>query len=182
MGKSGCKCEKVSKMCVFLPSNSFWNFMLTFVGEHTAKIDAKGRVPLPSQLFRQMGESGSGARFVLKKSIYKGCLELHPMESWQSMMQQLLKKMNPVLNKKHNLFMTEFSRGTTELTLDSMNRLLIPKSLSELVGLSKDVVFLGVEGVIEIWDKAKFDAGQMSQEDFERLAGEIFTDDFNLNE
>ena len=36
--------------------------------------------------------------------------------------------------------------------------------------------------IIEIWDKSKFEAGKMSQEDFEQLAGEIFTDDFKLNE
>ena len=35
--------------------------VITFVGEHTGKIDAKGRVPLPSQLFRQLGEVGDGA-------------------------------------------------------------------------------------------------------------------------
>ena len=63
-----------------------------------------------------------------------------------------------------------------------MNRLLVPKKLADVAGLSKEVVFLGVEGIIEIWDKDKFEAGKMSQEDFERLAGEIFTDDFNLNE
>ena len=44
------------------------------------------------------------------------------------------------------------------------------------------MVFLGVEGIIEVWDKSKFEASGMSQDDFEKLAGEIFTDDFNLNE
>ena len=78
--------------------------MLTFVGEHTGKIDAKGRVPLPSPLFRQLGETGEGAHFVLKKSIYKDCLELHPIETWQAMMQQLMKKLNPILNKKTQSF------------------------------------------------------------------------------
>lgn len=156
--------------------------MLTFVGEHSGKIDAKGRVPLPSQLFRQLGENAEGARFVLKKSIYKQCLELHPAETWQAMMQQLSRKLNPIFNKKHNAFLTEFSKGTMDLTLDSMNRLLIPKGLADFAGLSKDVVFLGVEGIIEVWDKSKFEANGMSQDDFEKLAGEIFTDDFNLNE
>ncbi|MCQ2960425.1 MAG: hypothetical protein MJ198_09615 [Bacteroidales bacterium] len=156
--------------------------MITFVGEHTGKIDAKGRVPLPSQLFRQLGENNDGARFVLKKSIYKECLELHPIDSWKEMMEKLSRKMNPIFNPKHNNFLSQFSRGTVELTLDSMNRLLVPKGLMDQAGLSKDVVFLGVEGIIEVWDKSKFEAGEMSQEDFEKLAGEIFTDDFNLNE
>lgn len=168
-------------MCLLLPTNSKKNYMVTFVGEHTGKIDAKGRVPLPSQLFRQLGGTAESPCFVLKKGIYKKCLELHPMENWQSTMQQFSKKLNP-FNPKHNEFLREFSKGTTELTLDSANRLLVPKGLMDFAGLSKDVVFLGVEGIIEIWDKSKYEASEMSQDDFEKLAGEIFTDDFNLNE
>lgn len=156
--------------------------MVSFVGEHTGKIDAKGRVPLPSQLKRQLEGSSDSVRFVLKKSIYKQCLELHPYDSWQNMMLQLSKKLNPIFNKKHNAFLTEFSKGTTELTLDAMNRLLVPKGLADFAGLSKDLVFLGVEGIIEIWDKSHYEASKMTQDDFEKLASEIFTDDFNLNE
>ena len=89
-----------------------------------------------------------------------------------------LDKLNMLVDNKR----TEFSKGTMDLTLDSMNRLLIPKGLADFAGLSKDVVFLGVEGIIEVWDKSKFEASGMSQDDFEKLAGEIFTDDFNLNE
>ncbi len=155
--------------------------MKIFIGEHTGKIDVKGRVPLPSQLKRQAGDGEENARFVLKESIYKQCLELHPMDSWQTMMSQLMKKINP-FDKKQNAFLTNFSRGTTEITLDSMNRLLIPKKLSDFAGLQKDVVFLGVGGIIEVWDKAVYEASQMSQEDFEQLAGNIFGDDFKLFE
>ena len=180
MGKNGKKCEKVGKLCLLLHSNSKWKNVITFVGEHTGKIDAKGRVPLPSQLFRQLGNVSEGARFVLKKSIYKHCLELHPIDNWLTITQQLSKSLNP-FNKKHNDFLREFSKGTSDLTLDSMNRLLVPKQLAEYAGLSKDVVFLGVEGIIEVWDKSRYEADEMSQSDFEKLAGEIFTDDFNLN-
>ena len=148
--------------------------MVNFVGEHTGKIDVKGRVPLPSQLKRQMGGPEELVRFVLKKSIYKPCLELHPMESWQTMMAQLSKKLNPIFNKKHNAFLTEFSKGTIELTLDSMNRLLVPKNLMDFAGLSKDVVFLGVEGIVEVWINLDYEASKMPQDDFETIGRRNF--------
>jgi MraZ protein len=66
--------------------------------------------------------------------------------------------------------------------LDSMNRLLVPKNLMDFAGLSKDVVFLGVEGIVEVWDKSRYEASKMPQDDFEQLAGEIFGDDFKLYE
>lgn len=156
--------------------------MIVFVGEHTGKIDAKGRVPLPSQLKKQLSESTESVRFVLKKSIYKDCLELHPYDSWKAMTEQLGKNTNPILNKKQNAFFSQFSRGAIELTLDSLNRLLVPKDLAAKVGLTKDVVFLGVGSIVEVWDKAHFEADSMSQDEFEQLAGEIFGDDFKLNE
>jgi len=157
---------------------------MTFIGEHTGKLDAKGRVILPAGLKRQLDKPDDSLRFVLKKSNYKQCLELHPIEEWQSMMGHLTKKLNPIFNKKHNVFLTQFAKGTIDLTLDSTNRLLVTKGLSEFAGMSKDVVFLGVGSVIEIWDKAKYDANEsmLPQSEFEQLASEIFGDNFNLYE
>ena len=43
--------------------------MITFIGEHTGKLDAKGRVPLPSQFKRQLNKPDESLRFVLKKVI-----------------------------------------------------------------------------------------------------------------
>ncbi len=155
--------------------------MLTFIGEHSSKIDAKGRVSLPVQLKRQFGKPDEELRFVLKKSSFEQCLELHPMDSWQLMMRQLTKKLNP-FNKKHNTFLTQFSKGTSEVSLDGLSRILINKNLCELAGFSKDIVFLGAGTVIQLWDKQKYETNNVSQEDFETLSNEIFGDDFNLYE
>lgn len=156
--------------------------MITFIGEHSTKIDAKGRVSFPSQLKRQLETTDDTVRFVLKKSNYKECLELHPLESWQAMMLQLTKKLNPVFNKKHNAFLTQFSKGTSEVALDSIGRLLVPKSLCEYAAIEKDVVFLGVANIIEVWSKESFEAATntLPTEDFEQLADDIFGDNFNL--
>jgi|SRR5690606_5265276 len=158
--------------------------IMTFVGEHSGKLDAKARVLLPAPLKRQLNSSDETLRFVLKKSNYKQCLELHPIESWTAMMTQLTKKLNPIFNKKHNVFLTQFAKGTVEVSLDAMGRLLVTKNLFDFAGFSKELVFLGVGAVIEIWDKSKYDANEsmLSQSDFEQLATEIFGDNFNLYE
>ncbi|HPM12784.1 MAG TPA: division/cell wall cluster transcriptional repressor MraZ [Bacteroidales bacterium] len=158
--------------------------MITFIGEHTGKLDAKGRVPLPSQFKRQLNKPDESLRFVLKKSNYKQCIELHPLDSWQAMMAQLTKKLNPIFNKKHNIFLTQFSKGTVELSLDGIGRLLISKNLLDFATLDKDVVFLGVGNIIELWDKQKYDANEsmLPTDEFEQLAEDIFGDTFNLYE
>ncbi|MDR1762188.1 MAG: division/cell wall cluster transcriptional repressor MraZ [Bacteroidales bacterium] len=158
--------------------------MLTFIGEHSSKIDAKGRVSLPVQLKRQLAKPDEELRFVLKKSTFKPCLELHPMDSWQLMMERLTKKLNPIFNKKHNAFLTQFSRGTSEVSLDGLSRILINKNLYDLAGFDKEIVFLGVGTVIELWDKQKYNSAEcgLTQEEFEQVSDEIFDADFNLYE
>ncbi|HRS18924.1 MAG TPA: division/cell wall cluster transcriptional repressor MraZ [Bacteroidales bacterium] len=158
--------------------------MITFIGEHSGKLDVKGRVPLPSAFKRQFNKPDDALRFVLKKSNYKECLELHPLDSWQAMMSQLTKKLNPIFNKKHNIFLTQFSKGTVELTLDGVGRLLISKNLLDYASLDKDVVFLGVGNIIELWDKNKYDSNEsmLPADEFEQLAEDIFGDNFNLYE
>ena len=157
---------------------------MAFIGEHSGKLDAKGRVMLPVAFKRQSGDTADASRFVLKKSNYKNCLELHPLSDWNAMMTQLTKKLNPIFNKKHNVFLTQFSKGAVELSLDASGRLLVTKNLADFAKFSKDLVFLGVGNVIEIWDKRAYDAneGMLPQQEFEQLAGEIFGDNFNLYE
>ncbi|MFO7868820.1 MAG: hypothetical protein R6U95_05925 [Bacteroidales bacterium] len=157
---------------------------MTFIGEHSAKLDTKGRVILPASLKRQAHIPEETLRFVLKKSNYKQCLELHPIQEWNTMMNQLTKKLNPIFNKKHNIFLTQFSKGTIELALDGMGRLLINKGLCEFAGFSKHLIFLGVGNIIEIWDKSIYDNndGMLTQDEFEELAGDIFGENFNLYE
>ncbi|MFW5852190.1 MAG: division/cell wall cluster transcriptional repressor MraZ [Bacteroidota bacterium] len=157
---------------------------MTFIGEHSAKLDSKGRVILPAALKRQASVPEESLRFVLKKSNYKKCLELHPIHEWNAMMNQLTKKLNPIFNKKHNIFLTQFAKGTIEITLDSMGRLLVNKNLTDFAGFSKELIFLGVGSIIEIWNKSIYDNndGMLEQDEFEKLAGEIFGDNFNLYE
>lgn len=156
--------------------------MSTFVGENIAKSDAKGRVLMPSAFKKQMKHAVDEARFVLKKSIFKNCLELYPFEEWEDLISKLRKKLNPVLNKKHNLFLTQFSRGAVEVVLDSNSRLLINKRLAELVGIDKEIVFVGLGAIVELWDTSEYEKSAISDDQFEDLASELFGEDFNLVE
>lgn len=156
--------------------------MNTFVGENTATLDAKGRILLPAAFKKQFKSLEEGARFVLKKSVFKNCLELYPIEEWEDLVGKLRKKLNPVLNKKHNAFITQFSRGAVELTLDASCRLLLNKRLTEIVKIEKDVVFVGIGAIIEMWDVQEYEKTAMNDSEFENLAGEIFGEDFNLTD
>ncbi|QQS49969.1 MAG: division/cell wall cluster transcriptional repressor MraZ [Bacteroidota bacterium] len=145
--------------------------MITFVGDHICKLDAKGRLMLPAALCKQM-EEGQPAKFIIKKDVFEGCLVLYPFEEWDRQVKSLRKKLNPY-KKEHNTFLRVFFKGVAEAIADSSNRLLIPKRLLDEVGIDKDVVLAGQPGKIELWAKGKYDAIELSDDDFANMAEKL---------
>ena len=154
---------------------------MSFIGDTYCKLDAKWRMSIPSALLSQMGKLEPEARFVVKKSIFKKCLELYPVAEWELLIGRIKKKINP-FNKKHNEFLTQFHRGTAELTVDASNRLTLPKRLLESAGIGNEIVLAGVGGMIEIWDKLTYESVSISDAEFESLAEDILGNDFNLDD
>ncbi len=145
--------------------------MTTFIGEHTAKLDVKGRMVFPSS-FKKQNQSAEPDRYVLKKDIYEECLVLYPMEEWQRQTDLIRSKVNPY-NKNHARFLRGFFRGTAEITLDSNSRMLIPKTLIDQAKIDKEVYLAGVDGKIEIWSKEIYEDMGADMDDFADLAAEI---------
>ncbi|MBN1953232.1 MAG: division/cell wall cluster transcriptional repressor MraZ [Bacteroidales bacterium] len=145
--------------------------MISFIGEHTCKLDAKGRVMLPSTFKKKMTGSDP-ERFVIKKDIFVNCLVLYPMEEWERQSKIIRKKINPY-NKEHNMFLRRFFMGMAEVTLDASNRLLIPKRLLDEVEVKKEVILAGQTGKIEIWAVEKYNEVQIGDQQFASMAESI---------
>ncbi len=124
---------------LYFCSSSFNEFYLTtIVGTYECKVDAKGRVLLPSPLKKQLATSLQNG-FVLKRSVFQPCLELYPMEEWDLMMQKI-NKLNRFV-KKNNDFICRFTAGVKVVEIDALGRLLVPKDLVVFASIAKDVVF-----------------------------------------
>lgn len=149
--------------------------MSSFVGDYICKLDDKGRVLVPAAFKRQ--SKGVFDRFILKKDIFEDCLVLFTIEEWERQIELIKKKINPYVQAQ-NRFLREFYKSAAEVEIDSNGRILIPKRFVEMVGLVKEVVFVGIGDKIEIWSKDKYYMSDMSQEDFAAdaekfLGGEI---------
>lgn len=149
----------------------------SFLGEYPAKLDAKGRVKIPTGLGKQLPEGDK--RFVINRG-FEDCLTLYPWQEWDRFSKRVSKKLNP-FNKKHRAFLRVFFRGATEVALDASDRLLIPKSLQEHAGISKEVVLFAHTNKVELWDKSKYSQSlEMDSDEFSDLAEEVmggFDDD-----
>lgn len=128
--------------------------MINLIGVYECKADAKGRIMLPSGLKKQLlPVLGDG--FILKRSIFRKCLELYPMSEWNNLVAEVHK-----LNRfvKENLdFIRMFTSGLKPIELDTTGRLLVPKDLVEFSGVKNNVVVSSVINMVEIWDKDNYE-------------------------
>ena len=151
--------------------------MATFIGDYVCKADVKGRIILPAAFKKQMPADAQD-RFVVRKDIFENCLVLYSIEDWNAQMEKIRKRVNQY-NREHNMFLRNFFKGTAELTLDTNNRLLVPKRLMDMIGAGRDVVLAGQDGRIEIWAQDVYDKMGMPADEFADLAEKLLG---NLND
>jgi MraZ protein len=151
--------------------------MATFIGDYTCKADVKGRIILPAAFKKQMPADAQD-HFVVRKDIFENCLVLYSIEDWNRQLDKIRKKLNPY-KREHNMFLRNFFKGTAELSLDSNNRLLIPKRLMDLIGAQRDVVLAGQDGRIEIWAAGIYEKIDMPADDFADLAEKLMGGSIN---
>jgi MraZ protein len=141
------------------------------IGTYECKVDAKGRVMLPSPLKKQLAASLQDG-FVLKRSVFQPCLELYPMAEWNVMMQKV-NGLNRFV-KKNNDFIRRFTAGVKVVEIDALGRMLIPKDLVGFASIAKDVVFSSAVTIVEIWDKDLYEKSISGEDlDFADLAEEV---------
>jgi MraZ protein len=149
--------------------------MISFIGTYDCKADVKGRVMIPVTLKNQMAPVINKG-FVIKRSVFQPCLELYPMEEWNLLMQKMNRKNR--FKKKNNDFIRRFSAGVKPVEIDATGRLLIPKNLIAIAGISKEVVLSSAINIIEIWDKDSYEKVlDDTAENFAELAEEVMGED-----
>ncbi len=145
--------------------------MISLIGTYDCTADAKGRVMLPIALKKQLGPVLSKG-FVIKRAVFQNCLELYPMEEWQLLMEKMNKKNR--FKKKNNDFIRRFTAGVKVIEIDAAGRMLIPKNLTGIAKIQKEVVLSAAINIVEIWDKDSYEnAIEASAEDFANLAEEV---------
>lgn len=159
------------KLIYIFADNEIKPTLNTFTGTYECKVDAKGRLMIPSALKKQLAASLQDG-FVLKRSVFQPCLELYPMAEWNLMMQKI-NKLNRFV-KKNNDFIRRFTAGVKVVEVDDLGRLLIPKDLVAFSKISKDIVLSSAVNIVEIWDKDLYEKSIAGDDiDFADLAEDV---------
>ncbi len=147
--------------------------MNSFFGEHTAKVDDKGRLVFPAA-FKSIMPADGDMRFIVKKDIFADCLEMYTMSEWDRQSEEIRSKLNLAFNETHAKFWRAYMHNCALVEPDAkMGRITVPKKLLEMIDVTKEVVFAGKGHKIEIWAKENHLAAIISSEEVTSIAGSL---------
>ncbi len=134
-----------------------------FIGQYFQKVDEKNRIIIPSK-FRN--ELSFGAIITLG---YDKCLSIYTQEEWVKLQNKLLELSENKSDYRRHV--RAIASSATECSVDSHGRVLIPSTLLNTIGISKDVVMVGNLDHVEIWSKeAWIEYYSKSVESFDELS------------
>ena len=140
-----------------------------FSGSFDHSLDGKGRVIIPASFREALGED-----FTITINPHKTAVAIYPKEVWDRQLERL-SHINPMdrvgLQYERYLMSVSFSGNS----MDAQGRVLIPSKLRVKIGLTRDIVFVGLNQTIEIWDAetyARMEAETEAQ--FDTLADYVY--------
>ena len=136
-------------------------------GNFEHKIDAKGRLFIPSSLRDELGEV-----FHVTISV-ENCLSAYSNESWERFLDKV--RAMPIRQQPK---MRPFFSNAARCELDSQGRFLLPQKLRDRIGLKKDVTVVGSGTFVQFWDTDTYKHVEELETTAENLAGVMDELDF----
>ena len=132
-----------------------------FRGRYEHTIDAKGRTSLPAR-YRDVLAALGERRIVLTSGL-DTCLVAYTTAEWAAFEEKLAKL--PQFDRSVQKLRRIYVSGAVECDVDDSGRILIPPTLREHAGLTKDVVWAGSGKYAELWDKSAWQKQLQTTED-----------------
>ncbi len=121
-------------------------------GNYTARIDAKGRLKVPTP-FRRLIEEKHGDEFYIT-SLTGENVRIYPLPEWESIEQRLA--LLPTMDPARRRFLDRTNYYGHQATIDGQGRLLIHPLLRSSAQVIGDVAVLGYLTYLEVWELDKF--------------------------
>lgn len=115
-----------------------------FWGEYSHHLDKKGRLIIPARYRAQLTEKA-----ILTRGLDQN-LVIYPEETWQTVTEQL--NQIPITHPTARALRRLLFSGALELALDKQGRIGIPGYLRSYAALNDQVLLVGMETFIELWE------------------------------
>lgn len=124
-----------------------------YQGASALSMDAKGRMSIPARHRDALAVQCEG-RVTLTKHPH-GCLLLFPRPVWEQHREQIAS-----WPMSARAWQRIFLGNACDVEMDTAGRILIAPELRNAVGLTREVMLLGMGSHFEIWDAAKLDESE----------------------
>jgi len=122
-----------------------------FQGASSLNLDGKGRLSVPTRHRDALLAMAQGQVTLTKHP--HGCLMLFPRTEWLQFRERIAQ-----LPMSAQWWKRIFLGNAMDVDMDATGRVLVSPELREAVGLTKEVVLLGMGNHFELWDKATYEA------------------------
>jgi len=141
------------------------------IGEFDVSLDSKGRFRMPSNLLKKLGDTEK-LTFVVRKG-WDPHLTLYPKPIWDTLVAELNQRSE--LDPRVKRYAQAFWNGANEVSLDSADRILLPKRLQAYANGDKSLILTARNDKIEIWTEAEYNQlMEVSPEEMQDLGAELF--------
>lgn len=120
--------------------------MVTFVDEYERQLDERGRIILPSKLRDAVTDT-----VYITQSTSERCLHLYTEDEWSKVAEKV-NQLPTATDYNAAAFVRLFFGKATAVAVDKQGRVPIAKRLIDFAGLGKEVVLVGANTRLEIWD------------------------------
>ena len=139
------------------------------MGHSPAKIDEKGRLKVPAN-FRKIIEERYGPDCFITSTDGERAL-VYPLSIWFEFQNRLAKVPSTSRSKAKLLERVNYFGQVS--SLDTQGRLLVPAVLRNVAGISDDVVVLGSQDHLIVWNeermKKRLTSAPLTEDDFKEL-------------
>ncbi len=127
--------------------------MTFFTSEYESKLDAKGRLVLPSRIKAQLPED-DGHELVVRRG-FEPCLIIYPMVEFKKVFSKISGLSE--FNEEYRTLQRNFFSGTATVELDANGRFVVPKNMLAYAQLEKDVILIGMGNKVEVWNPSLYE-------------------------
>jgi MraZ protein len=128
--------------------------MAVFLSHYVNRVDKKGRVSVPASFRAVLGSDAAG--IVVFRSLHNESLEACSVEHLELLSNSL--EQLDLAPDIYELIETTIFGGSVQLPFDGEGRIMLPNNLTNAVGISEQVVFVGRRKTFQLWEPARFAA------------------------
>jgi len=124
--------------------------MTQFLGTHTNRLDAKGRVSIPAAFRAALKDADGNVRVILRPSHKHNCIEAWPTGAFSALAESM-RHMPTFSDEQEDLALALYGE-VTQLEPDREGRIVLPDELVMYANLKDAVRFIGLSAHFQIWE------------------------------